>query len=162
MSDFSAMAKIWENNIKDFLVKSADIVTIHYKPVRTGVDNDFDSFFQEGMDSSNPSNIGSVVSAEPPTKEVSGKVHLDLYGSSISQSDSNENISIGSFPQADAMFTCLLSDAIIDDDKTKTIFDEADYVIIEKSGLKYVVKSAKPRGLGDAYVLDVFMDFTNK
>jgi len=159
---YNTLATAWETHMTDFLSASADSVTVHYKPVRSVETIEYDSFFGEGVDSSDPTDIGETVETTPDSVSVSGKTHLDLYGLSVSGQETIQQLGAGSFEGSDSLFTCLLSDVIIADDRTRTVFDEADYVVVEKDELKYEIIGVKRRGMNTAFLVDVFMKSTNK
>jgi len=158
----SGLATKWESFVTTFLSESADTVTIYYKTEHSGTSDSYDSFFNESMDSSDPSTISGTTATTPDSVELTGKTHLDLYGYSLSTSDQVENIGIGLFQNADALFTCLLSSALISDGTNRTVFDNADYVHVDKDNYNYEVVGIKRRGLGDAFLLDVFLKKTNE
>lgn len=157
----SGMSAVWEGFVTDFLTEANDSVIINYKPVRSGSNSSYDSFFNESVDSSDPDDVG-VSEVTPATVSVKGKTHLDLYGASMSSSEDIQKLGVGSFEQADALFTCLLSVAIVDNDLSRTVFDECDYVDVEKDAGRYEIKSVKRRGMGQAFLIDVFLKKTNK
>ena len=161
------LASLWEEQVTDFLIVSNDSVTVHYKPVRTGEDETFDTFFQEGTDPSDPTDFSNIVETTPDSVTVTGKVHLDLYGASIGSGESDQQLQIGTFPESDALFTCLVSDVQTGADPLETIFDNIDdtvkYIVVAKDGKRYDVETVKPRGMGaTAHVVDVFLRLTNK
>jgi len=158
------LASIWEEQQTEFLSDSGDIVTINYKPVRSESDPTFDGFFQEGTDPSDPTSFSNIVETAPDPEGVTGKVHLDLHGASISPGEGEQQLPVGRFAESDAWFVCLLSDVKIstDPDPIKTKFHNAWYVMVDKDGEKYEVKAIKSRGMGAAFVVDVFLKKTNK
>jgi len=100
---------------------------------------------------------------------VSGKTHLDLYGASIGAGEGEQKLSIGKFPEADALFTCLLSGVktSTDPDPILTVFDNdddaVDYIIVDKDNKKYSIEAVKMRGMGATpFLVDVFLKFSNR
>jgi hypothetical protein len=163
------LAAIWETKVSSFLLISADSVTIHYMPVRTGTDVTFDGYFQEGTDPSDPTDFSNIVETTPDPVTVTGKTHLDLYGASIGAGEAGAQLQIGQFPEADALFTCLLSDVktSTDPDPILTVFDNdvdtVKYIVIDKNKKRYDIEAVKMRGVGATpFLVDVFMQFTNK
>lgn len=164
------LAAKWEQKIYDFLVVSADSITVYYKPERTGQDATFDTFFQEGTDPADPTDFSNIVeTTADPVTVTRGKTHLDMYGNSIGGSEGEQQLDIGKFPESDAWFQCLLSDVktSTDPDPIETIFDNFDdtvkYVVVAKDGKRYDIVAVKLRGMGASpYVVDVFLKRTNK
>jgi len=153
------IAELWQDEQVRFLSQSKDTVTVYYKPIKSGTSNSFDSFFSESTDSTDPSNTGVSETVVTPVI-VNGKAHTDLYGLNISTADSIERMDTGSFQQGDAMFTCLLSVATTQGNKT--VFHTADYIVLSKDGERYNITSIKKRGIADAFLVDVFLKLTNK
>lgn len=163
------LAVMWEDKQTDFLAVSDDAVVIHYKPVRTGTDPTFDGHFQEGTDPSDPTDFSNITETTPSPITVSGKVHLDLYGSSIGAGEGEQQLQIGKFPEADGLFTCLLSDVqtSTNPDPILTVFDNDNdtvkYIVVDKDKKRYDVEAVKHRGMGATpFVTDVFLKLTNK
>jgi hypothetical protein len=158
------LAAVWEEWQTDFLEESADVVTINYRPVRSGTDVTYDSFFNESTDPSDPTGIENIVEITPAPETVSGKMHLDLYGLSISSGEGDQQLDIGRFTESDALFSCLLSDVktSTDSNPITTKFDNAYIVVPEKDGGRYEVIAVKARGMATAYVVDVYLKKTNK
>ena len=156
------LVSLWEDSQTRFLADANDDVTIYYKDVRAGQSSTFDEYFQESSDSSDPSTF-TVTSAAPTPVTVYGKTHLDLYGASVSGSEDIQHTAVGKKMEADALFTCLMSDALETESPFKTIFDDAFYITVGKHyDEKYEVVGIKPRGLGNPFVCDVFLKLTNK
>jgi hypothetical protein len=164
------LAAKWEQKIYDFLIVSADSITVHYKPIRTGTDVTFDTFFQESTDPSDPADFNNITETTPSPVTVSrGKTHLDLHGSSIGGGEGEQQLDIGKFPESDAWYQCLLEDVKVstDPDPIATVFDNFDdtvkYVVVAKDGKRYDIVAVKLRGMGATpYVVDVFLKLTNK
>jgi len=151
----------WKTTIASLLAYYNDKVTIHYKPVRSGTSNSFDSFFNEAVDSTDPDNVG-VAETTPASVDIYGKFHTDLYSKFISSNNDDMQIQIGTFEQSDAVFTCLYSDAVKDTSDGSTYFDDANYIYSDKDKTRYEIISIKKRGLTDIFLVDVFLKKTNK
>ena len=137
-----------------------DVCTIHFNPVASGTPN-YDSFFGESTDATDVTDYTKTTQAP---SGVYGRFHSDLYGVSISMRERQADSNIGKFQQGDALFTTLLSQVQVDaDDISKgTIFDNCDYVEITGYPHRYKIKSVEYRGLGGAYIVDAFLEITNK
>lgn len=150
---------IWESTVQELLSFYNDIVEIHYKPERSGIDPTYDSFFNESVDSTNPNNFSNITETEKPPVQVTGKFHSDLYSYSFASNDIEQQTNIGEFQQSDALFTCLYNDAV---NNNEFIFDNVDYIISFEDNEKYEIVSVKKRGFKDIYLVDVFLKRTNK
>lgn len=161
---FDELVQHWQNNVLSFLTESADSVTISYYPERAGTSETYDSFFNESTDPSDPNTVSGddLTETTPDDVSLTGKVHLDLYGSSIGGSEEIQTTGIGIFDQSDALFTCLLASAALGDGSNRTYFTGCHYVTVAKDSERYEVVAEKRRGMGDAYLLDVFLKKTNK
>lgn len=163
------LASLWQNQVTSFLAVSADIIVVHYMPVRTGTDVTFDEFFQEGTDPSDPTDFSNITENTPDSVTVTGKTHLDMHGASIGAGEGEQQLQIGQFPEADVLFTCLLSDVqtSTNPDPILTVFDNdtdaVKYIIVAKDGKRYDIEAVKHRGMGALpFVTDVFLKLTNK
>ena len=163
------LASMWETKVSSFLLISADSVTVHYMPVRTGTDVTFDGYFQEGANPADPTDFSNITKNTPDSVTVTGKIHLDLYGASIGTGEGEAQLQIGQFPESDALFTCLLSDVktSTDPDPVLTIFDNdtdtVKYIVVAKDKKRYEIEAVKHRGMGSIpFVTDVFLKLTNK
>ena len=115
-------------------------------------------------------NTESLSETTPDTVTVSnGKTHLDLQGTTMGSTESDQQIDIGKFSDADALFTCLLSSIQIstNPDPIVTLFDDdvdsVKYVVVTKDGKRYDIQGVRPRGMGSTpFVVDVFLKITNK
>lgn len=159
--DYNKLINIHNNMITRVLEFYNDLITINYKPIRNGQSTSFDSFFNEAVDSTNPSNIG-VTETIPPPVTITGKFHTDLYASKVSNSNADEQLNIGVFEQSDALFTCLYDYAVKDTSTGETVFDNVDYIESSKDKSRYEVISVKKRGFKDVFLIDVFLKRTNK
>jgi hypothetical protein len=161
------LASLWQNQVTSFLAVSADSVVVHYMPVRTGSDVTFDEFFQEGADPADPTDFSNITETTPDPVTITGKTHLDLYGASIGTGEGEQQLQVGRFPEADILFTCLLSDVQTSMNPILTVFDNdtdaVKYIVVDKDKKRYDIEAVKMRGMGATpFVVDVFMRLTNK
>jgi hypothetical protein len=161
---FTQLTEMWEDRITAFLTESDDTVTIHYQPTRSGSNVRFDSFHGESTDPADPSSIGVTETPTDTFQVRYGKTHLDLYGSSVGGAEIDQGLEIGKFSQSDVLYTCLLSQVKTssDGEPIKTRFHNCAYVQVDKDKNYYKVDAIKTRGLGDAFLVDVFLTFTNR
>lgn len=156
------IASIWERNVQKFLTDSNDLITVYYKPVRVTNSVKFDAFFQESSNPADPTNTG-VDEVTPANATARGKLHMDLYGTSLGFAENEQQLQIGRFGQYDALFSCVLSTVQTQADPLKTIFDDADYIITSKDNKRYNIDAIKYRGMSESlYICDVFLKATNK
>jgi len=159
----SSLSTLWQSNVNRFITDSDDLVTIHYKPTRTGSDVRYDAYYNESTNPASPTNIGIT---EDPTSvvEVRGKTHLDLYGATVGGAETDQQIEIGRFSQSDALFTCLLSSVQTSQagEPIRTSFHTSTYVVVDKDKQRYMVDAIKTRGMAGSYLVDVFLTLTNK
>ena len=161
MTNYSKLVGIHNNKVSELFSYYDDSVTINYKPVRSGTASDYDSFFNESTDSTDPTNI-SVNETTPNSVTIAGKFHTDLYSNRINSNNDEQQTYIGLFEQSDALFTCLYSNAVKDVNTGVTYFENSDYITADKDNEKYEVIGIKKRGMKDIYVVDVFLKRTNK
>ena len=158
-----SLASLWETNVNRFYTDSNDKVTIHYKPTRTGSNVRYDEFYNESTNPADPTNIG-VTETETNTVDVYGRVHLDLYGASIGGAEADQQIEIGKFSKSDILVTCLLNavQTSAAGEPIRTSFHNSTYVVVDKDKQRYKVDGIITRGMGDSYLVDVYMSLTNK
>jgi len=158
MKLFSDTVKGWWQDYQDQLIEDMPaIATIHFYPVATEAVNTgmgYDAYFQESTTPSNPTNYDNTTAT---SVTVTGIYHTDLYGTAL---DSNERMDlspIGRINQDTTLLCVRLSDVLLDNSENGTYFDNCEYVTISGYPDRYRVEGVKRRGLGEQYMLDVFL-----
>jgi len=147
------LISLWQKTQDELLSSIGKDFYIHFHSVATDTVTDYDSFFQESTDPSSPNDYDKDT---PEPTLLSGILHTDLYGMSINGNEAIDYSGVGKVQPGDALLTVKYVDAV-DGETGKTLFDLAKHITISGYPDMYEVVHIGERGLGERYVVDVFL-----
>lgn len=166
MVNVGALNTLWKQYNAALIGEFNDKATLYYAPTVSSVSTDYSSYYQGSLNYLAPTTVTiSGSGSEAYTmREIYGEAYLNLEGWQYNRGEELQTLPVGAVQPGDALFIALAEDVYINGATPAggDYFEGCDYVILEKSGQKYVNRGIYPCGLDDIHSVYVLLRQADK